>query len=80
MAYRKKGFLTKKEREDAESFLLSYGDLLSNQEVPDTLRDVAQCAYYPFVLLVRAALEADTVAMMNRAVAGKGGNYGCNNR
>ena len=69
MAYRVKGYLTKKQREQIGDLITNYYRLVSGEETPQILRETVECVYRPFILLAQFALYADDVKIINKIIA-----------
>jgi len=68
MAYRIKGYLTKGERDRLEDFIRTYHTIVNNESLPQTLRETVKCVYCYLTLLARSALEADSIAIVNKVM------------
>ena len=69
MAYRVKGYLTKKQRKDAEDLIRSYHSLLSSPSCPETLRTLVEGVLLPWVTLLGFALYVDNQMILNKIIS-----------
>ena len=66
MAYRNKGFLTMKQRGSVVEFITDYYNFVSDANVSEALKVLAEAVFFPWVLMCYIALYMDEVKILEK--------------
>lgn len=68
MAFRLKGFLTKKQRDVAAEFINNYHTLMASKDAGEATKAMVEATFWPWVLVMSWALYVDSTKMFEKII------------